>query len=100
MFNRFRFVVVIAVFIFCRSVSAQTHDDQTVRELRDELTRLRQDYQARVQQLEQRIDAMETQPAQQPAAASASAGGGMLSGLTSSDFNPAIGVIFSGRAWA
>lgn len=98
MFNRIRFVVFISVFILSRCVSAQTQDGQTITELRNELTRLQQDYQARIQQLEQRIDALEAQPAVQPAVGSA--GGGMLSSLTSSDFNPAIGVIFSGRAWA
>ena len=96
MLIRSRYVLFVFVLILCRAVSAQTHDVQDIKELRNELAQLRQEYQARIQKLEQRIDALETGPASPPAAA----GGGMLSGLTSSDFNPAIGVILSGRAWA
>jgi len=99
MFIILRLTVFICVVFLYRTAAAQSSDDQFIKELRQELIQLRQEYQTRIQELEQRINAMAAQPAGQPAVADVSTTGGTIGILSSSAFNPAVGIIFSGQAW-
>jgi len=90
----------VAVPAFGESVTAQTTNDadSELDALRQELDAIRRDYDARIADLEARLAAAEAkpEPAREPvtpvARASAPASG-------QAAFNPAIGVIFQGRAW-
>ena len=44
MLIRSRYVLFVFVLILCRAVSAQTHDVQDIKELRNELAQLRQSF--------------------------------------------------------
>jgi hypothetical protein len=82
-------------------VPAQTESEIDV--LRAELAQMRADYEARIVQLEQRLDAAEQKAGKQQAPQAdpwqpeSSEGQMVASGDNS--FNPALGVIFQGQAW-
>jgi len=67
-----------------------------IEDIRAELTALRNDYEQRIADLEQRL-AVAEQNARQASASSQSSGS--MPRNTGAEFNPAIGVIFSGSAW-
>ncbi len=71
--------------------------------LRAELAQMRSDYESRIAQLEQRLDAAEKQASEQQAQQSSSwqaeAEKSTLVSSGDNSFNPAIGVIFQAQAW-
>jgi len=84
--------IILGALASCAAGTAMAQDD--INALRAELEQLRADYDARIQSLEARLAAAE-QTTRAPAASPAPAG---PSGNTA--FNPAIGVIFEGKAWS
>jgi hypothetical protein len=88
------------------STEAQASDDIAV--LREEITRLRTDYESRIAELEARLDAAEKMvqtvesapPPPETKAAKQYESPTTISAARSSAFNPAIGVTFQGQAWS
>ena len=91
---------------------AQTGNESEIAQLRAELAAIRADYESRIEMLEKRLDEAEreaaasqqtvesiasrqAQQAVQPAPTSAPG-----AGSNNNAFNPAVGVIFQGQAWA
>ena len=97
--------MLLACFMFL-PVSALAQDDPggDIEQLRKELQQLRQDYEQRLADLEQRLEAAEAQASRAESQAEAAQVAQApppqpsSSSVISKDFNPAIGVIFSGQA--
>lgn len=107
---------ILLVCLICATAPALAQTDSELEALRTELAQMRADYESRIAQLEERLDAAERKAAQQqdnqvasevtsqattnadpwqpdPASAQTMSSGTGLS-------NPDIGIIFQGRAWA
>jgi hypothetical protein len=76
------------------STSAFGADDAEVKEIRDELKTMKDSYESRIRQLEDRLQKAEKEPADAPAAAPAAT---TKQGTWSNAFNPAISLILDGK---
>ncbi|MCH7507489.1 MAG: hypothetical protein IID60_09325 [Proteobacteria bacterium] len=99
--NRIIFTSVLLACCITTSPQAQAQDEIAL--LRKELKEMRVDYETRISELERRLETAEEKtamaPAKQPVLRVAElAAPGLRTG--SNAFNPAIGVIFQGQAWA
>jgi hypothetical protein len=86
------------LLILSSSLQAQEPVDQTIDALRSAINELKQDYDSRIQDLENRLAAAEAQ-VQQVNLQVTSRPSANTQTSSSSAFNPAIGVIFEGLAW-
>jgi hypothetical protein len=99
--NRFIFTGLLLAWCLTSTPQAQAQDEIAL--LRKELREIRADYEARISELERRLETAEERtaiaPAEQPVVHVAErAAPGPRTG--SNAFNPAFGVIFQGQAWA
>ena len=99
--NRFIFTGVLLACCITTTPQVQAQDDIAL--LRKEIGQMRADYEARISALERKLETAEEKaamaPAKQPVVRVAEpAASGPRTG--SNAFNPAIGVIFQGQAWA
>jgi hypothetical protein len=99
--NRFIFTGVLLACCITTTPQAQAQDEIAL--LRKEIEQMRADYEARISALERRLETAEEKvamaPTEQPVVLVAeSTAPDKLTG--SNAFNPAIGVIFQGQAWA
>jgi hypothetical protein len=90
-----------SIIIFNRPVVGQDNPDIIIDELRSALEQLRQEYDTRIQILEQRLSLAESQVRQAQQVQQVTTIGDDTVNMRSgnSAFNPAIGVIFEGLAW-
>ena len=100
--SKIQYIFCILALVLNGHAAAQVNTDDTIAELRSAIEQLRQDYDTRIQILEQRLAIAESQArqAQQQAPMSVDVVGetaAVRSGNAA--FNPAIGVIFEGLAW-
>ena len=86
-------ILCMLTTIFTDNALAQNTD---IEALRVEVAELRQDYESRIAELEQRLEMAERSSS--AALGAAPAPGGRNTSANSS-FNPAIGIIFQGQAW-
>ena len=81
-------------------LAAQEPEAAQINELRAELAQLRTDYDRRIADLESRLAAAEAQTSETASNPPAVFAPAVASSGGNRDFNPAIGVIFQGQAWA
>ena len=93
-----RHIFCTYILILSSPLQAQEPDKNTIDALRSAIEELKQDYNYRIQELENRLTAAEEQVRQASVpVTTVSASTGLRSSNTA--FNPAIGVIFEGLAW-
>jgi hypothetical protein len=89
--------------LICTAPTTQAQPESEIEILRQELARMRADYELRIAQLEHRLDAAEQGiPAvtPQPASAQTEPAISQMAAGRSPSLNPDIGVIFQGQAWS
>ena len=94
MIVRPRHLPLVCVLFICSPAIAQQSQSAELEALREEVRLMRTEYEARIAELEARLDAAETKPAQPVYSAET------VSVARDSSFNPAIGVTFQGQAWS
>ncbi len=109
---RLRHLPLVCVLLCCSGGFAQAGQSNELDALREEIRQMRSDYEARIADLEARLDAAEENEAdqaslaQEPVAAQDAyepepyASVETVSVAQDSSFNPAIGVTFQGQAWS
>jgi len=97
---RLRHLPLACVLLFCSQVFAQGEQSAELDALREEIRSMRTEYEARIANLEARLDAAESQDAAESRDEAAYRSPETVSVASDSSFNPAIGVIFQGQAWA
>ena len=101
----------MALLLFSTQLYAQADESAELAALREEIRLMRNEYEARIADLETRLDAAEERAADEPAQAAGPppgeayqppvvASAGTVSVARDSAFNPAIGVTFQGQAWS
>ncbi|QDZ29623.1 hypothetical protein [Noviherbaspirillum sp. UKPF54] len=81
---------------FGAPMHAQAENDRDLAQLRDEIRQMKQDYEARIQTLEKRLQAAEAQAAQAQASAPAPAQSATAAAANANAFNPEVSLILGG----
>jgi hypothetical protein len=106
--------LLVCGLLFSTQVNAQSENSDELSALREEIRLMRSDYEARITELEARLDAAEKKdagtlanssaqiaaPAAQPGEAPVYSSGETVSLARDNSFNPAIGVTLQGQAWS
>jgi hypothetical protein len=95
-----RYFFYTYVFIMANHVFAQDIGTNDINSLRSAIDELKQDYDTRIQALENRLAAAEQQVRQATVAVTNTPVSSSMRSSGNSAFNPAIGVIFEGLAWS
>jgi hypothetical protein len=91
---------LVCVLLFCPPAFAQEGQDSELDALRLEIRQMRTEYEARIADLEARLDAAERDAEAEPEPADGYQSPQTVSVARDSSFNPAIGVTFQGQAWS
>jgi hypothetical protein len=97
---RLRHLPLACVLLFCSQAIAQDGQSTELDVLREEIRIMRTEYEARIADLEARLDAAESQDTAHSRDEATYQSPETVSVASDSSFNPAIGVIFQGQAWA
>jgi len=97
---RLRHLPLACVLLFCSQVVAQEGRSAELDALGEEIRSMRTEYEARIADLEARLDAAESRDAAPSNAEVAYQSPTTVSVASDNSFNPAIGVVFQGQAWA
>jgi hypothetical protein len=97
---RLRHLPLACVLLFCSQAVAQGEQSAELDALREEIRSMRTEYEARIADLEARLDAAESQDATQSRDETVYQSPETVSVASDNSFNPAIGVTFQGQAWA
>jgi hypothetical protein len=95
-----RHLPLACVLLFCSQAIAQGEQSAELEALREEVRLMRTEYEARIADLEARLDAAESMDAAQRSTEAAYQSPETVSVASDNSFNPAIGVVFQGQAWA
>jgi hypothetical protein len=94
---RANFMAATAAAAFAMPVAALAADDAEIQTIREEIKSLKDGYESRIRQLEDRLEAAEKAPAAAPTPAPASAAAATGPATVSNAFNPAISLILGGQ---